>query len=59
MPAGSEFQRKMRKEDDRLVRALERIARALEKLIDIQEVRRSMWKSSEKKEVVGMDREER
>lgn len=49
----------MRKEDDRLVRALERIARALEKLIDIQEVRRSMWKSSEKKEVVGMDREER
>lgn len=59
MPAGSEFQRKMRKDDDRLVRSLERIARALEKLIDIQEVRRSMWKSGEKKEVVSIDHEER
>lgn len=59
MPAGSEFQRKMHKDDDRLVRALERIARALEKLIDIQEVRRSMWKSGEKKEVVSIDHEER
>jgi hypothetical protein len=59
MPAGSEFQRKMRQQDDRLVRALERIARSLEKLVDLQEIRRAMWKSGEGKEYVSMDREKR
>jgi hypothetical protein len=58
MPAGSEFQRRLRQEDDRLIRALERIARSLEKLVDLQEVRRALWKSGEGKEFVGMDHKE-
>jgi hypothetical protein len=47
MPAGSEFQRKLRGQDERLVAALERIARSLEKLVDAQEIRRQMYKSRE------------
>ena len=47
MPAGSEFQRKLRGQDDRLVAALERIARSLERLVDAQEIRRQMYKSRE------------
>lgn len=45
MPAGSEFQRKLRGQDERLVAALERIARSLERLVDAQEIRRQMYKS--------------
>lgn len=59
MPAGSEFQRRLRQEDDRLIRALERIARSLEKLVDLQEVRRAMWKSGESREFVGLKRKEK
>ena len=59
MPAGSEFERKLRQEDDRVVRALERIARALEKLVDLQEVKRAMWKSGESREFIGIDPERR
>lgn len=59
MPAGSEFQRKLRQEDERVVRTLERIARALERLVDLHEVKRALWKSGESKEFIGMDREER
>jgi hypothetical protein len=47
MPAGSEFQRKLRGQDERLVAALERIARSLERLVDAQEIRRQMYKSRE------------
>ncbi len=47
MPAGSEFQRKIRGQDERLVAALERIARSLERLVDAQEIRRQMYKPRE------------
>ncbi len=47
MPAGSEFQRKLRGQDERLVAALERIARSLERLVDAQEIRRQMYKPRE------------
>ncbi|MDV2495595.1 MAG: hypothetical protein RX316_05210 [bacterium] len=47
MPAGSEFQRKLRGQDERLVAALERIARSLERLVDAQEIRRQTYKPRE------------
>lgn len=47
MPAGSEFQRKLRGQDDRLIHALERIAHSLERLVDAQEIRRQMYKPRE------------
>lgn len=55
MPAGSEFQRKLRGQDDRLIHALERIARSLERLVDIQEVRRQMYQSREGEPSMGAE----
>jgi hypothetical protein len=59
MPAGSEYERRLREADERVVRALERIARALEHLVDIQEVKRAMWRPDHGEEILGIDKESR